>query len=360
GKKSWFMHSKKGIFRYLFCQECLNYQLIANASLGFKEPTTRFKESYVQETLPVQSEIEIAQILNVPLNKILKVAFFETPERKKPLALLIRGDLDFNYNKIRKEMRIKSILPMEHSLVRKISKNENGFLGPMGLYGFEVIADVSVKYMRNFICGLTNKDYLLCNANFGRDFPLFSFQNFHHARDEGPCPQCLKPQTLNPAEEVAEKLIISENSNNNWSHYLIHFDRIFQALFFQARDSGQFQLPESLRLFGGTVVCLDQTDKYMQTKVKELLDTLAKQNKNFLYDDRDISLKVKFLQASEYGLFPCLILKDEGEGIEVGVLKDPEVKVLNYSFDLFMNFLKKNKKIPGTIEDLPQQKLEAI
>ena len=90
---------------------------------------------------------------------------------EKFVLLLLRGDHSLNEIKATK---IPALNPFRFATTEEIQKHMGcvpGYIGPVGVSGFEVIADRSVAAMADFVCGANDAGYHLTGVNWGRDLP---------------------------------------------------------------------------------------------------------------------------------------------------------------------------------------------
>ena len=90
---------------------------------------------------------------------------------EKFVLLLLRGDHSLNEIKATK---IPALNPFRFATTEEIQKHMGcvpGYIGPVGVSGFEIIADRSVAAMADFVCGANDAGYHLTGVNWGRDLP---------------------------------------------------------------------------------------------------------------------------------------------------------------------------------------------
>jgi prolyl-tRNA synthetase len=90
---------------------------------------------------------------------------------EKFALLLLRGDHSLNEIKAAK---IPALNPFRFATADEIGKHMGcvpGYIGPVGINGFSVIADRSVAAMADFVCGANDAGFHLTGVNWGRDLP---------------------------------------------------------------------------------------------------------------------------------------------------------------------------------------------
>jgi prolyl-tRNA synthetase len=118
---------------------------------------------------------DVAQFLNLPLEKTVKTLLFAADQEKGPVKLfmlLVRGDHELN------EVKASKIPGMAESRfateveIKKACNAPAGYLGPVGVSAdVTVVADRTVANMSDFVCGANDAGYHLTGVNWGRDLP---------------------------------------------------------------------------------------------------------------------------------------------------------------------------------------------
>jgi len=118
---------------------------------------------------------DVAQFLNLPLEKTVKTLLFAADQEKGPVKLfmlLVRGDHELN------EVKASKIPGMAESRfateveIKQTCNAPAGYLGPVGVSAdVTVVADRTVANMSDFVCGANDAGYHLTGVNWGRDLP---------------------------------------------------------------------------------------------------------------------------------------------------------------------------------------------
>jgi len=118
---------------------------------------------------------DVAQFLNLPLEKTVKTLLFAADQEKGPVKLfmlLVRGDHELN------EVKASKIPGMAESRfateveIKQACNAPAGYLGPVGVSAdVTVVADRTVANMSDFVCGANDAGYHLTGVNWGRDLP---------------------------------------------------------------------------------------------------------------------------------------------------------------------------------------------
>lgn len=185
--------------KIIHCPKCKTY---ANSEVA----TATY--AYEAEELQPLSEIstpnaktidEVAELLQIPEQKMAKAVFYTTEGGETFLAL-IRGDIEVNECKLQKVVKA-NFLPATDEAITKIGAVA-GFAGGIGLKDVRIIADKSISNGFNFITGANKKDTHLKNFNLARDLPNAVVADIATAKDGDICPVCGAKMELKRGIEV--------------------------------------------------------------------------------------------------------------------------------------------------------------
>ena len=108
----------------------------------------------------------------------------------QPVAALVRGDHEVNEVKLRNLLGVTEVALADEATVESVTSAPSGFSGPVDLKGIPILADFSLKGMRNFVVGANKPDMHLTNVNLDRDFRPDRFADLRVVTDQDPCPRC--------------------------------------------------------------------------------------------------------------------------------------------------------------------------
>ncbi len=118
---------------------------------------------------------EVAQFLNIPLEKTVKTLLFAADQEKGPaklFMLLVRGDHDLNEVKASKIPGMAESRFASEAEIKQVCNAPAGYLGPVGVSAdVTVVADRTVANMSDFVCGANDAGRHLTGVNWGRDLP---------------------------------------------------------------------------------------------------------------------------------------------------------------------------------------------
>ena len=118
---------------------------------------------------------DVAQFLNLPLEKTVKSLLFAADQENGPaklLMLLLRGDHELNEVKASKIPGMAESRFATEAEIMQACNAPAGYLGPVGVSAeVTVVADSTVANMSDFVCGANDAGHHLVGVNWARDLP---------------------------------------------------------------------------------------------------------------------------------------------------------------------------------------------
>ena len=295
---------------------------------------------------PGISTIEkVSVLLKVKPQEMVKTLIYELDG--KAVAVLVRGDHEINEAKLKKALKVGHIRLAEVEMIEMATKAPVGFAGPVGLKEVDIIADLSLKGLKNFVTGANKKDKHLLNANFDRDFTAGRFADIRSAVNGDKCPKCGAAVKLEQAIEVGHvfKLGIkySKAMSANFLDedgkskpcimgcYGIGVNRIAAALIEQSHDKDGIIWYPSIAPYTVAILPLNSAHAQSMEAAEKIYNELTAAGIECILDDRPERAGVKFKDSDLIG-FPIQIIIGEkkianGE-VEVKDRKTKEVKII--------------------------------
>ncbi len=326
----------------VFCVEC-DYAGNTNRAesiLPKCKTDGEFKESNIVDTPNVKSIEELTKFFNIEPSAICKSLVYIVD--KKIVVALIRGDLTIEETKLKNfidgnEIRIATDEEIKELMEKSNLTAEAGFIGPKGIKA-QVIADESVKGLKNFVVGVNQNDKHLAGANWGVDLDLpKSVADIRLAQRDELCIKCNAKLDITRGIEVGNifKLGTKYSAKMNAKFtdekggekpyimgcYGIGISRTAAAAIEKYHDKDGIKWPMSIAPYHVIVVPVNVQDEQQWAVANELYDQLKQQNIEAVLDDREYRAGVKFKDADLIG-FPVRITV--GKTIKEG---DVEVKV---------------------------------
>jgi prolyl-tRNA synthetase len=253
-------------------------------------------------------------------------------DKEEAVAVLMRGDLEINEVKLANALDCLSVALADDDTVRRATGAEPGFAGPVGL-SVRLLADESVRDLRNFLCGGNQTDVHCLNANAGRDFPLPEFRELRKAHAGETCPRC-RAHALRETRGIEVGHIFKLGTKYSQAMeatftaadrssqpfvmgcYGIGVSRIAAAAVEQNHDANGIVWPAPIAPYDATLVLVSGKDEAQKALAEELYAALGKAGVEVLFDDRDLSPGVKFKDADLVGMpLQITVGRDAKEGL---------------------------------------------
>jgi len=262
----------------------------------------------------------------------------------KYIAAMVRGDREINEVKLKNLVGCVDDLELaEPFMVRQLTNAEVGFAGPVGL-DIEVIADLEVMQMKNFIIGANDIGYHYKNVNVNRDFTPTKVADIRVIATGDKCPVCGKPIKTAQGIEVGHIFKLgtkySEALGLNFTDesgepktvimgcYGIGVTRCIAAAIEQGHDDNGIILPVAIAPYQAIVVPVNNKEEEQMKLAEEIYEDLKNQGIEVLLDDRAERAGVKFKDADLIGIpLRIVVGKKCGEGIVEYKLRTDEAAV---------------------------------
>ncbi len=311
-----------------YCNDC-DYSANSNHAISKLPPAVvdgkdYFNETKVIDTPNTHSIEELSKFLNIPDTLILKTLVYIVD--KKPVLALIRADKAVEETKLMNaaggiDIRIASSAEIAELMTEKGFDAVPGFIGPKGMDGIKIIADETVKDMKNFVVGINETDKHLVGANIS-DLNLPSDVQYTDIRlvQAGElCPQCGKPLFVTKGIEVGNIFKLGTKyskpmnavylDKNGKSHpyvmgcYGIGISRTAAAAVEAHYDEHGIKWPISIAPYHVVIVPVNIQDELQMKTAEKMYEELLKAGVEVVLDDRDERAGVKFKDADLIG-FP--------------------------------------------------------
>ncbi|MBQ9246648.1 proline--tRNA ligase [bacterium] len=160
-----------------YCTKC-GYSANSNHAVSILnevETDGKFTKAEIIDTPNTHSIEELAAFLKVPASVICKSLIYVVDG--KYVMALIRGDRTVEETKLMNVFAGNDIRIARNDEIEEIMNVSGfnaipGFIGPKGLKNIEIVADETVKELKNFVIGCNQTDKHLVGANWGIDVEL--------------------------------------------------------------------------------------------------------------------------------------------------------------------------------------------
>lgn len=313
-----------------YCDDC-DYAANSNhavsnlpqAVVDGKEYFPELKEVNTPNTHSIE---ELSAFLNIPSTLILKTLVYIID--KKPVLALIRGDKTIEETKLLNaaggiEIRIATSGEIEEIMNERGFNAIPGFIGPKGMTGLTVIADNTVKEMKNFVVGINKNDIHMVGANI-EDLATENIQYADLRLVEAGelCPQCGKPLKVTRGIEVGNIFQLGTKYSKPMNAvyldadgkakpyimgcYGIGISRTAAAAVEAHHDEHGIKWPLSIAPYHVVIVPVSTKDEIQMSVATKIYEELLNNGVEAVLDDRDERAGVKFKDADLIG-FPYRI-----------------------------------------------------
>lgn len=310
----------------------------AKSNLAHVNTVGKWAKSEVIPTPDTHSIEELCNFLEIEPYVILKTLVYIADS--KPVLALIRADKAVEETKLMnalnaKEIRIATSQEIEELMINNGFDGEKGFIGPNGMKNVKIVADETVKEMKNFVVGINKKDYHMAGANFGVDVEMPEIVADIRLVEEGEfCPQCGKPLKVTRGIEVGNIFQLGTkyskpmnavylDSDGKAKPYImgcygIGISRTAAAAVEAHHDEYGIKWPISIAPYHVIVIPVSTKDEKQMQIAQDIYDKLISANVEAVIDDRDERAGVKFKDSELIG-FPFRITA--GKTVEEGLVE---------------------------------------
>lgn len=344
------------------CEYSANVEKAIVVDKGTKE-TDEYKTLEKIETPNMHTAQEVADFLKVPLHKITKtmivkcVNVIDKESNKKEgvdkyVAVLVRGDHEVNFAKIKNIIGATSVELAENYEIKDIVGCNPGSIGPIDLK-LEIYADNDVKYLNNIVVGANTDGYHYINVNLERDANIKGFYDLRNAIPGDTCPNCGGEYEVTRGIEVGHifKLgtkysesmgakALDKNGKNIpivMGCYGIGVGRTAASAVEQHHDELGMVWPKAIAPFEVVVIPMNTNEEEVVKKADDIYENLKNIGVDVIIDDRNERAGVKFIDAELIG-YPIRVgvgKKSLSEGnIEVKIRRTGETIFLDVNSDL--------------------------
>ena len=290
-------------------------------------------EKKVIDTPDTKTIEKLSEFLNVPQSVICKCLVYIAD--KKPVLAYIRGDKQIEETKLMNavgaiDIRIATSEEIEELMNKNGFNAKAGFISAIGMKDITIIADETVKSMKNFVVGVNENDKHMVGANLD-DIQIKEFADIRLVEAGELCPVCGKPLKVTRGIEVGNIFQLgtkySEPMNAVYLDkdgkakpyimgcYGIGITRTAAAAVEANHDEHGIKWPVAIAPYHVIVVPVNAKDETQVKVAEEIYNKLLAQGVEVVLDDRNERAGVKFKDAELIG-FPFRITV--GKTIENG------------------------------------------
>lgn len=289
----------------------------------------------------------------MPLWQQIKDVLF-VDEKGRFILAIIRGDFDVNEVKLMHLVKAYDLRHATEDEIRDLIYSEPGFISPVGIKnnlaeGVEliIVADTSLRTIKNAYGGANKKNRDLLNMNIDRDYQA-DFEGDIALAKEGYLNEDGVKWVSKKGIEVGNIFQLGfhyssrmrdaeyvDESGQKKPYYMgcygIGIERTLAAIVELYNDDKGISWPESVAPFKVYLVGLDLEDDQVKNKAEEVYAVLQDKGIEVLFDDRvDVTAGTKFADADLIGLpYRLVVSRKTGDKVEVKKRIEENIELIN-------------------------------
>lgn len=313
-----------------YCDDC-DYSANSNHAIS-KLPEAKtdgaefgLTECKVVDTPNTRTIEDLCEFLKVPSSLICKSLVYIAD--KEPVLALIRGDKQVEETKLMNavqaiDIRIATAEEIEELMAKNGFSAQAGFIGPKGIKGIKIIADNTIKELKNFVVGINENDKHRVGANLESELGEVEFADIRLVEAGELCPECGKPLKVTRGIEVGNIFQLGTKYSKPMNAvymdvdgkpkpyimgcYGIGISRTAAAAVEAHYDDWGIKWPISIAPYHAIVVPVSTKDELQMKVATDIYNQLQSAGIEVVIDDRDERPGVKFKDADLIG-FPFRI-----------------------------------------------------
>ncbi|MBQ4122213.1 proline--tRNA ligase [bacterium] len=307
-----------------YCTKCA-YSANSNHAVSVLtsvETDGKFTKAEIIDTPNTHSIEELANFLNIPASVICKSLIYVVDS--KYVLALIRGDKTVEETKLMNVFAGNDIRIARNDEIEEIMQNSElnaiaGFIGPKGIKGVEIVADETVKDLKNFVVGCNQTDKHLVGANWGVDIELpIKIADIRLVEEGDKCVDCGADLKVTRGIEVGNIFKLgtkySKAMNATFTDkdgqekpfimgcYGIGISRTAAAAVERHHDENGIIWPLAIAPYTVIIVPVSDQDEVQMKTAEEIYNKLLASNVEVILDDRSERAGVKLKDADLIGI----------------------------------------------------------
>ena len=331
------------------CQDCNYASNLEKAEVVIRESDSKNSEKeedlQIIDTPEMRTIDEVTTFLSIGPEKLVKTLIYQT--ELGPIAALVRGDHGLNEAKLRNVLNVQELTMADPETVFDVTGAPMGFAGAIGLK-VRILADFSIKEMKNMVMGANKKDKHVLNVNEGRDFQIEQYADLRMITFSDPCPRCGGKLIFGKGIEVGQvfKLgtkystalkanFLDKNGRETpiiMGCYGIGIGRVVAAIIEQSRDENGIIFPISISPFEVTILPLEIHEASVKKVAENLYQHLSNLGLSVFLDDRNERPGFKLKDADLLGI-PVRVAVSlrtlKSDSIEIKLRSKPDLRLLS-------------------------------
>lgn len=302
----------------IYCPNCSYAANLETATSKWHQMDTVTEPLLKKEKVSTPGKMAVAEVANflgVKPEKLVKTVLFLVDN--EPVAVLVPGHKEVNPAKLSLALSATNVRAFSDEDFKAYPQVVKGYVGPVNL-NLKIVADHSLKAMKNFVTGANQKDAHFINVNVDQDFAVDIWADLVFAQEGEVCPECGRGQLkqvrgievghiFKLGTKYSEKMnayYLDEKGQSQpfiMGCYGIGVSRLVAAAIEQKNDAKGPVWPKQLAPYQIALLTLLKEPEVIKTG-QELYQQLKANGYDVLYDDREVSPGVKFSTADLLGL----------------------------------------------------------
>ena len=320
-------------------QSKLEVAKVINRDVPSEEPMLPIEKI---ESINVKTIEEVCEFFNIEANRCIKSLVIKADDTF--VVVLVRGDHHINLVKLSDILKASNVRLADDSEVRELLNCSIGSIGPIKLpIDVKVIADWTIQTIRNGVAGANEDGYHYCNVNPERDFAINCYEDIRYIKEGEPSPDgqgtihfkkgievgCISKHHSFLSEKLEANFIDEKDLLNPilMGSYQLNLSKLLAVMAEIYQDQDGFIWPKQLSPYDLHIIPVNRNDEVQFELATQLYHILTSYHFDVLFDDRDESVGVKFVDSDLIGLpVRITIGKRASEGIvEVKIRKTGEI-----------------------------------
>ncbi|MBQ3054100.1 MAG: proline--tRNA ligase [Clostridia bacterium] len=317
GSQEFMVKSDVGEDTIAYCQECgyaANEEKMAGVPSSCVCPQGDMKIEKIH-TPNVKTIEDLIKLFSCEPTLFVKTIIYKADG--KPVAVMVRGDRDVNETKLQNYLGCLELEMADPQTVYDVTGAAVGFAGPVGIK-CDVLMDLEVEKMKNFIIGANETDYHFKNVQPGRDFTPTATLDLRNVVCGDACPKCGGKIKTAQGIEVGHIFKLGtkyskalgctcldekgEDRTIIMGCYGIGVNRCVAAIVEQSSDENGIIWPVDVAPFKAIIVPVNEENQEQMALAEEIYNTLKSKGIDVLIDDRHERPGVKFKDADLIGI----------------------------------------------------------
>lgn len=287
----------------------------------------------------------------MPLSHQIKDVLF-VDEKGRFILAVLRGDFDANEIKLKHVVQAVTLRHATDEEIRNKLHSEPGFISPVGIHDLKekgveliVVADTSLKTVKNAYGGANKKHRDMLNVNYGRDYTPDIEADIAMGK-EG-CMKDGKKLFMKKGIEVGNIFQLGYHYTNLMKHavftdkdgaerpyymgcYGIGIGRTLATIVEEYHDERGMKLPPQVAPYTAHLIAIGR-DEAPFNKAEEIMKLLESKGIDVLYDDRkEVSPGAKFADCDLIGSpYRLVVSPKTGDQIEFKKRGEKETKLVS-------------------------------